>query len=200
MATRNTAPTTQTLRRPSPQRAISLRGLGTILLTLVLPPVGLLLMWCLGVFRVRGRMLLTTLATLEMMAFFVLITPKVELQDQLPLPVPPAAVTQPPAQDETLTALYNIEELLYQEQLAQVIAEGGDEEDIMTDEQLAARKAEEREAVMNTTVYAVYNNARLYHSQRVCGNQTNARELTVGEAMMEALSPCPDCNPPVWTE
>jgi len=109
-------------------------------------------------------------------------------------------VTQAPAESETLSALYNIEELLYQQQLAQVIAEGGDETDIMTDEQLEQRKAQEKEEILNTIVYAVFSHAQRYHAQRVCGNQSNGRELTVQQAMLEALSPCPDCNPPVWTE
>ena len=198
MASRTT--TTQTLRRPSRQGPISLRGLGTILLTLVLPPVGLLVMWSQGIFKSRGRLLMTTLATLEMMVFFVLRTPRVELANQYPLPVPPVAVTQAPPDSEKLSALYNIEELLYQQQLEQVIAQGGDETDLMSDEQKEALKAEEKEAVLNTIVYAVFSHAQRYHAQRVCGNQSNGRELTVREAMLEALSPCPDCNPPVWTE
>ena len=141
--------TTQTLRRPSRQMPISLRGLGTILLTLVLPPVGLLVMWSAGVFRTRGRLLLTTLATIEMMAAFVLMTPHAELANQYPLPVPPAPVTQAPPDSEKLSALYNIEELLYQQQLAQVIADGGNEEDIMTDEQLEQLPAIKHKAVEN---------------------------------------------------
>ena len=200
MASRKKTTTTQTLRRPSRQWPISLRGLATILLTLVLPPVGLLVMWSAGVFRTRGRLLLTTLATVEMMGMFVLMTPHAELANQYPLPVAPAPVTPAPAESETLSALYNIEELLYQQQLAQVIAEGGDETDIMTDEQLEQRKAQEKEEILNTIVYAVFSHAQRYHAQRVCGNQSNGRELTVRQAMLEALSPCPDCNPPVWTE
>lgn len=202
MATRTprTATTPQKLRRPTRQRAISLRGVGTILLTVILPPAGLLVMWARGVFRARGRLLLTALAMVEMTAVFVLMTPHAELVNQYPLPAAPAAVTPAPEDQETLSALYNIEELLYQQQLAQVVAEGGDETDIMTDAQLEQRKAEEREAVLNTIVYAVFSHANRYHAQRVCGNQTNGRELTVQQAMLEALSPCPDCNPPVWTE
>ena len=89
MAPRKNTTTTQTLRRPSRQWPISLRGLGTILLTLALPPVGLLVMWSAGVFRTRGRLFLTTLATIEMMGVFVLMTPHAELANQYPLPVPP---------------------------------------------------------------------------------------------------------------
>ena len=194
-----TKTSTQALRRPSSQQPVSGRGIAVIVLTLLLPPVGLLLMWYRGMFRARGRMVLTTLATLEMMLLGVLLTPKAELAVQAPLPVAPVAVTQAP-EEENLSALYNIEELLYEQQLAQVIAEGGNETDIMTDEQLDAQKAAQREEILNTTVYAVFRNAQRYHSQMVCGTQTNGRALTVREAMLEALSPCPDCNPPVWTE
>lgn len=193
-------PNTQKLRRPTPQTLISLRGLGTILLTLILPPVGLMLMWMRGIFTSRGRLLMTTLATVEMTAVFVLLTPHAELANQYPLPVSPVAVTKAPATEENLSALYNIEELLYQQQMAQVEAESVDETETTTDAELDQRKAEEREAVLNTIVYAVYSHANRYHAQRECGNQTNSRELTVRQAMLEALSPCPDCNPPVWTE
>ena len=198
MKTRNKT-SAQAIRRPTKQRAISGRGIGTILLLLLLPPVGLLVLWYQGVFRARGRMLLTAVATAEMMLLVVLLTPRPVLQSQLPLPVSPPAVTQAPETDN-LSALYNIEELLYQQQLEQVRAQGGDEKDLMTEEQKLQSQEIEREEILNTTVYAVFNGAQRYHSQRVCGTQSNNRELTVREAMMEALSPCPDCNPPVWTE
>lgn len=198
MKTRNNT-SSQAIRRPSKQRAISMRGLGVILLLLILPPVGLLVLWYRGVFRARGRMVLTALATAEMMLLCVLLTPRPALVNQLPLPISPPAVTQAPETDN-LSALYNIEELLYQQQLEQVKAMGGDETDLMTEEQKLQSQEIEREQILNTVVYAVFNGATRYHAQRVCGTQSNNRELTVREAMLEALSPCPDCNPPVWTE
>ena len=198
MKTRNKT-ASQAMRRPTKDRAISVRGLGVMLLLLLVPPVGLLALWHQGVFRARGRMLLTVLATIEMTLLVVLLTPKPTLTPQLPLPVAPPEVTQAPEQ-ENLSALYNIEELLYQQQLEQVKAQGGDERDLMTEEQKLQSQEIEREQILNTVVYAVFNHAQRYHSQRVCGTQSNNRELTVREAMMEALSPCPDCNPPVWTE
>ena len=198
MKTRNRT-SSQAMRRPTKERVISARGLGVILLLLILPPVGLLVLWHRGVFRTRGRMLLTALATLEMTLLVVLLTPKPTLTSQLPLPVAPPEVTQAP-EEETLSALYNIEELIYQQQLEQVRAQGGNEDDLLTEEQKLQNQEIQREEILNTTVYAVFSHAQRYHSQRVCGTQSNNRELTVREAMMEALSPCPDCNPPVWTE
>ena len=92
------------VKRPSAERAISLRGVVGLALTLLLPPVGLMVMWSLGVFRTRGRMLLTTLATVEMMVFFVLITPKAELADQLQI-LFLCITTVHPAKDLVVTGL-----------------------------------------------------------------------------------------------
>ena len=189
----------QTLKRPSKQRVVSLRGLAGLFLVVLLPPVGLFYLWNQGVFRTRGRMLLTALATVEMMAICVLLTPHAEMVSQLPLPAAPQSVTAAPP-DDSLNALYNIEQLLYEQQLAEVIASGGDATDLMTEEEKLDMQQTNRDEILNTTVYAVYNNAKLYHSQMVCGTQTNGRTLTVREAMLEALGPCPDCKPPVWTD
>ena len=187
------------VQRPSRKRAISARGLGGILLLILLPPVGLFYLWRNGVFRTRGRMLLTTLATIEMMAICVVLTPRAEVATQKPLPVTPQSVTAAP-EEENLNALYNIEELLYEKNLADVVAQGGSANDLLTEEEKLEKQEVNREEILNTIVYAVYNHAQRYHSQMVCGTQTNGRALTVQEAMMEALSPCPDCNPPVWTD
>ena len=198
---KRTAPATQTLRRPTPQRLISLRGVGTIVLTLLVPPVGLMVMWARGIFTNRGRLLITGLATVQMTLILVLMTPHAELVNQYPLPVTPVAVTRSPEQDEKLNALYNIETLLYQQQTAQTApAQSAAEPEATADPQAELDRAAQREAVLNTIVYSVYSHANRYHAQPVCGKQTNSRELTVQQAMLEALSPCPDCNPPVWTE
>jgi len=200
MADRNVnTGTTSNIQRPSRQRALSLRGLAAILLLVLVPPIGLLFLWRNGVFRARGRMLLTTLATIEMMAIAVLLTPRAQLVNQKPLPVAPVGVTAAP-ETENLNALYNIEELLYAKQLEEVKARGGDETDLLTEEEKLKKQEVDREEILNTIVYAVYNHAQRYHAQMICGTQTNGRSLTVQEAMMEALSPCPDCNPPVWTD
>lgn len=189
---------TANLERPSSQRSVSARGILGIALTLLLPPLGLLFLWHQGVFRTRGRMLLTTVATLEMLGFFVLITPHQELAVQRPVPAAPASVTAAP-EGETVNALSNIEQLLYEQQLAQVVAQGGDESDLLTEQQRLEAVNAQNEVIYNTTVYAVYRNATYYHKEKVCNTQTNGRELTVREAMSEGLGACPNCNPPVVT-
>ena len=177
------------------ERAVSDRGILGLILAVLLPPVGLLYLWRAGVFRTRGRMLISIISTIEMMVICVLLMPKQEMASFLPVPQTPPAVTTAPASD-TLNALSNIEQLLYEQQLANTLAAGGSEADLMTPEQKAALEAEEREAVLNTIVYAVYRGAVRYHAVPVCGNQSNNRELTVREAQQEGLAVCTDCNPP----
>ena len=184
------------VKRPSAERAMSLRGAVGLLLTLLLPPVGLFFLWQQGVFRTRGRVLLTGLATLEMMGMVVLLTPHQELTPRMPVPAPPALVTASPT-EEVLTALYNSDELVYQNKLEQVKAAGGTERDLLTEEEKLEIANDETEAIYDTIVYSVYGSeAVYYHATKVCRTQTNGRELTVRDALREGLEPCPNCNPP----
>lgn len=184
------------VERPSADRAISLRGAVALALTVLLPPVGLFFLWRRGIFRTRGRMLLTGLAAVEMTALVVLLTPHQELTPRMPVPAAPAQVTPSPT-EEVLTALYNSEELVYQNQLEQVKASGGTERDLMTEEEKLELANDETEAIYDTIVYSVYGNeAVYYHATKVCRTQTNGRELTVRDALREGLEPCPNCNPP----
>ena len=187
------------VERPSAKRTISLRGLVGLVLTVLLPPVGLFFLWRLGIFRTRGRMLLTGLATVEMTALVVLLTPHQALTPRLPVPAPPVQVTPSPT-EEVLTALYNSEELVYQNKLEQVKAAGGTERDLLTEEEKLELANDETEAIYNTVVYSVYGDeAVYYHATKVCRTQTNGRELTVRDALREGLEPCPYCNPPTVT-
>ena len=187
---------TAKVERPSKERVISARGLLGLVLTALLPPVGLFFLWREGVFRTRGRMLLTGLATLEMTLLVVLLTPHQELTPRTPVPAAPPQVTAAP-EGETLNALYNIEQLLYEQQLAKVEEAGGTARDLMTEEEKLEQANAENEAIYETTVYSVYgSDAVYYHATKVCKTQTNGRELTVRDALREGLQPCPNCNPP----
>ena len=184
------------VERPSRDRAMSGRGLLGLVLTLLLPPGGLFYLWSAGVFRSRGRLVLTGLAAVEMTALVVLLTPHQELTSRLPVPAAPPQVTAAP-EGETLNALYNIEQLLYEQQLAQVLEAGGTERDLLTEEQKLEVVNQQNEEVYNTIVYSVYGSeAVYYHATKVCKTQTNGRELTVRDALREGLQPCPNCNPP----
>ena len=175
---------------------MSSRGVAGLVLTILLPPVGLFYLWQQGVFRTRGRMLLTGLATVEMALLAVWLTPHAELTPRLPVPVAPPQVTAAP-EDETLTALSNIEQLIYDQQLAKVQEAGGTARDLMTEEEKLELANDETEAIYNTTVYSVYGDSAVYyHATKVCKTQSNGRELTVRDALREGLEPCPICNPP----
>lgn len=181
---------------PSRKRVLSLRGVGGLILTVLLPPVGLFFLWSQGVFRTRGRVFLTVLATMEMTALFMLLTPRQELTPRMPVPAAPSQVTAAP-KGETLNALSNIEQLLYERQLAEVQAAGGSARDLMTEEEKLDLVNAENEAVYETIVYSVYgDNAVYYHASKVCNTQSNGRELTVRDALRQGLQPCPNCNPP----
>ena len=167
------------------------RALGGLLLTLLLPPVGIVYLWRKGVFRTRGRVLVSALATAEMLLIATLLIPASTLQSEDPLPVNAERYTPAP-DSEALNALSNMDELLRAQQgpVAGSTVAPIDQE---------AERAAQQE-VLATVVYAVYDSgARYYHSQTVCGNQSNLRSLTVQEALAEGLGPCPDCNPPAYS-
>ena len=200
MASRSNPTTYGRVKQPSKQRAVSNRAALGLALTLLLPPVGLLYLWHQGVFRTRGRMLVTALATVEMALLVVWLTPHAELTPRMPVPAAPPQVTAAP-QGETLNALYNIEQLLYEQQLAQVEAQGGTASDLLTEEQKLELVNQQNEEAYATTVYSVFgDDAIYYHATKVCRTQTNGRELTVRDALRAGLQPCPYCNPPTVTE
>ena len=199
MKERNTAThgSAYTPNMDTPERTRrSNRALGGLLLTLLLPPVGLAFLWRRGVFRTRGRVLLSCVATLEMAVLLLIFLPTPQLPQELPVAHLPVAVTIAP-DDGIVTALSNIDQLLAQQQAAEAAASAT--EAPLTDEEAAAQHAAEQEAILNTVVYSVYSNAKYYHATEICGTQSNRRALTVREAMNEGMGACKNCNPPVYT-
>ena len=199
MKERNTAThgSAYTPNMDTPERTRrSNRVLGGLLLTLLLPPVGLAFLWRRGVFRTRGRVLLSCVATIEMAVLLALLLPTAELPQEAPMAHLPVAVTIAP-DDGIVTALSNIDQLLAQQQAAEAAASAT--EAPLTDEEAAAQHAAEQEAILNTVVYSVYSNAKYYHATEICGTQSNRRALTVREAMNEGMGACKNCNPPVYT-
>lgn len=169
------------------------RGVFAVLLCLLLPPLGLMFLWRKGVFMLRGRVLITLLATIEMTLIAVMLTPAATVTTVSPIPGSAQRYTAA-SETDALTALSNMDELLRQQQAA----EAG--ESYVSPVDQAARLAEQQE-ILNTIVYT-YNGsgARYYHSVTVCGNQSNLLTLTVQEALAAQLGPCPDCDPPVYSQ
>lgn len=171
------------------------RAAGGLLLTLLLPPIGLIYLWREGVFRTRGRMLMTVIATIEMAVLLMLVLPKNTLTGDAPVPAAPAAATSVP-DSGVVSALSNIDQLLAQKQAEERAAAGLDITPEPTDQ---AAYLAEQEAILNSMVYSVYGSgARYYHRLEICGTQTNRRQLTVREAMNQGMGACPNCNPPVY--
>ena len=169
------------------------RGVFAMLLCFLLPPLGLMFLWRKGVFMLRGRVLITLLATVEMMIIAVLLTPASVVSTVTPIPGSAERYTAA-SESDALTALSNMDELIRQQQAA----EAG--ETYISPVDQAAQLAQQQE-ILNTIVYT-YNGsgARYYHSVTVCGNQSNLRSRTVQEALAKQLGPCPDCNPPVYSQ
>ena len=173
------------------------RALRALLLNFILPPVGLIYMWSRGIFRTRGRIVLTVVAVVEM-AILLIWDPLGWMPGNggpakvAPVPGSAIAVTHAP-DDETINALSNIDDLL-------AIGVSNPDETLSPDATPRLTQAEElalKEEIYNTVVYSVYRGANYYHSSTVCGNQSNGRALTVREALEEGLGACPDCDPPV---
>ena len=189
---------TPNMETPSGSRRAK-RGPFCLALTLLIPPLGLLFLWRNGVFRTRGRMLLTVVATIEMAVIFTIAMPKPELYTSLPVPVVPLAVTPAP-KDDVVTALSNIDQLLAAQQAENAMLNGEEDVQATITAEERARLEAEQEAILNTTVYCYYGSGtRFYHAREVCGTQSNRRMLTVREALAEYLGACPDCNPPAYT-
>ncbi len=199
MSERSTKKTTFTpnMDRPSGSKKKN-RALPSVLLSLLLPPVGIAVLWRLGVFRMRGRMLITAIATLEMALVIALLLPSAAIRQEVPVASISVAVTAAP-EDGAISALTNLEQVLAEQQRAEAAARGETIPIDQDDPEALAKMQAEQQAILDTTVYAVYNSAKLYHAREVCGTQSNRRQLTVQEALLEGLGACPNCNPPVYT-
>ena len=166
------------------------RGVFGFILTVLVPPLGLLFLWRKEIFRVRGRMFLTVLATVEMGVLIALLLPRSSLTTVSPIPGSAARITHAP-ESEALNALSNMDQLLQAQQEASATATP---EPVTQQDQIAAQQD-----VLNTTVYCVtVSGARFYHTASECDGQQNPRALTVQEALAEGLEPCSKCNPPIY--
>ena len=168
------------------------RGPLGILLVLLVPPIGLIYLWRNQVYRTRGRMLLTVLATVELTLLFLWWMPRGDtVAATLPVPASSQLFTAAPESD-VLTALSSLEEIARAQTPPREDSESTVIQ-IQQEQQLIAQQA-----LLDTVVYSVYHNAKYYHADSICNGQTNSRMLTIRDALREGLGPCPDCDPPVY--
>ena len=185
---------TPNMERPGKRRKSSRAAVGVIL-TLLLPPVGMAFLWREGVFRTRGRVVLTGLGTVILALWCAVLIPSKELKSDIPVPAVPAQVTIAP-DDGTSSALSNLDQLLAERQAERDKAAGITPEPTSTNDPAFLA---EQEAILHMTVYAYYGRgARYYHSKTVCNMQSNRRTLTIEEAMLDGMGACPECKPPVY--
>lgn len=194
MSTKRRSTTYSSINMPGSSQKRSGRGVFAVLLCFLLPPLGLMFLWRKGVFRSRGRVLLTALTTLEMAILFSTMLPSAAVTPTLPVPGSAERYTPAPESD-VRTALSNMDMLLRQQQSPDDNTNTSSVTPVDQQAQLI-----EQQAVLSSIVYA-YNGSgsRYYHSVTVCGNQSNLLTLTVEEALNSQLSPCPDCDPPTLT-
>ena len=178
------------MRQPQEDKSHSTRIILALVLTLLLPPLGILYAWRAGVFPLPGRIALTLFALLLTGGIFYATMPDTTPQPITPTPGSPERITAVSETDVT-TALSNIDALL------------GIPEDIVVAETPAPSLSPEEEAelarqqeILSTVVFAVAEEAKYYHVAPMCRDQENPRQLTIGEAINEGLQPCGRCKPP----
>lgn len=176
---------------PSANKSKSRRVIFGLVLLFLFPPLGILTLWRMEIFRVRGRMILTLLATVEMGIVIAFMMPASTLPTVSPIPGTAPSITSAP-ESSAVDALSNMDELLQAQQNASATATP---EPVTQQSQL-----DSQQDVLNTTVYCVtVSGARFYHTSTECDGQSNPRALTVREALAEGLSPCTKCNPPTYS-
>ncbi|MBE5806870.1 MAG: hypothetical protein E7317_00820 [Clostridiales bacterium] len=167
------------------------RGPLAILLTLLLPPLGILVIWRLQIYKLRARMLLTAVGTAVMVLFVCSLRQPADVVNAAPVAGSTELFTEAPKSD-VLTALSSLEEIAR----AQVPESENTDSTVIQvsqENQIAAQQA-----LLDTVVYSVYHNAKYYHGAEDCEGQHNSRQLTIRDALKEGLAPCPECNPPMY--
>ena len=159
------------------------------ILCLLLPPVGLVMLWRARRLTINIRAIFSGIAFASMtLIFFLLMQPAEIPSDIRPMPATPAitgygsASQNPsffeegsiaPAQPDAVPA--PVGGTPAQPTIAQV-------SDQLTNESI---------------VFAVTNNASSYHLYEICDFQENRRALTLSQALSEGLTPCEKCVGPV---
>lgn len=167
-------------QKDSPLRLILLAAL-----CLLLPPLGIALVWRVRRMGAPIRIGLSGLGALScVLLFWLLLRPTAVVSSILPTPQTPSQVgygsvaagqtvavvpesTAIPSQPDVVTIVSTAD--------PNAVPQGPDE---LTDDSI---------------VYAVTNNATSYHLYEICDQQENHRALTLREALNEGLAPCEKC-------
>ncbi len=161
-------------------------------LCVLLPPVGVALLWHAKKITLPIRAGLSGAGFLSMLLiFFLIMRPGSQTQEILPSASIPqyvgygqvAAVQEPVAPVQPVQPIQS--EVPAMPDAAPAIPQ----------ETAPAATGTPGGLTENTVVFAVTNNASNYHLNQICDTQTNNRALTVSEALNEGLTPCEKCIP-----
>ena len=155
-------------------------------LCLLLPPLGILLIWRMEKTDMPVRIGLSVLGLLSgVFIFWLMLRPSGVLSTIQPVPQTPLqAGYGSPAENQYLAV--NIPETTNVPAPPEIVITMStavpsldqQEPDVLTDDSI---------------VYAVTNNAASYHLYEICDQQENHRALTLREALNEGLAPCEKC-------
>ena len=159
-----------------------------LFLSVVLPPVGVLLAWHSKRLNAAMRVILSVCALGVMTGAFVLMRGTSSTNGMLPTPQTPALAGYGTAAQTP-------------EPVPDGYAENGDGYTVTYgDGTTEGTTTQDGELPMDPTtqvtiVYAVTNNAQYYHKQEICDMQTNSRRMLLQDAIAEGLQPCSKCYP-----
>ena len=190
-----------------------------VVLCLLVPPVGIVYAWRGKLSGVIARILPTLAGLASMTLIFALIfhTPStvdaIKPSPVVPLPFNYIAPTAAPApgvdESEIFQNAYQDE---YEDEEAQDaegsipegaapapatgdVYAGSDGQDETETENVVEAEPTPEPTPEVITVFAVAQNATLYHAYETCDGQLNTRELTLEQAKQEGLRPCTKCRP-----
>lgn len=153
-------------------------------LCLLIPPVGVLLVWRAEHVDVPVRAVFSAAGlAATTLIFFLLMRPSSAVSTISPTPATPQLIGYGAAATEIPVAATAVP--------AQGAAPAAPAQSSATDMPQATQ--EPGALTDDTIVYAVTNNASSYHLYQICGTQENHRALTLREALNEGLAPCENC-------
>ncbi len=155
-------------------------------LCLLLPPVGLVMLWRSRRMTFYLRTALSSLAFLSMTVIFFLLMRPAEIPSTIrPMPSTPSIAGYGSSSQTTVSIVPSIpENVPAQPDAAPAPVVGNATEPVTQNTGVLTNES---------IVFAVTNNASSYHLYEICDFQENRRALTLGQALAEGLTPCEKC-------
>ncbi len=166
-------------------------------LCVLLPPLGLIILWRSSRIAQPMRLLMSLAATASMTLIFSLSMANGVPADYgiRPIPVVPTTAGYGASSDAALqtSAGYEDSSVAPAQPDGSVPAQPDGQAEAGIDLFADPISDEGGELDTETTVFAVTNNATSYHLYEICDTQTNNRVLTLQQALDEGLTPCEKC-------